>query len=65
MNHTYSNVIPKDGGPFSLFCTSCKRWVPNTANAEMRKEGCFAHSHFCVDGVPVGNDDSLPSEETE
>jgi hypothetical protein len=22
-------------------------WVPNSANAEMRKEGYFAHSHSC------------------
>lgn len=40
-------VVPKSGGPYSLFCTDCKTWVPNTANAEMRKEGCFAHSHIC------------------
>ena len=46
----YSNVIPKDGGPFSLYCTSCHRWIPNTANAEMIKEGCYSYSHFCVNG---------------
>lgn len=46
----YSNVIKMSGGPYSLFCTSCKRWIPNTANAEMRKEGCIAYSHFCVNG---------------
>lgn len=40
-------VLEKSGGPYSLFCTDCKTWVPNTANAEMRKEGCFAHSHIC------------------
>jgi hypothetical protein len=22
-------------------------WVPNSANAEMKKEGYFAHSHCC------------------
>ena len=46
----YANIIQKDGGPYSLFCTSCKRWIPNTANYEMKKEGVIAHSHFCVDG---------------
>lgn len=40
-------VIPKDGGPYSLFCTDCQVWVENTANAEMRKEGFYAHSHWC------------------
>ena len=42
---------PKPGGPFSLYCESCKCWVPNTANAEMRKEGLYAHSHWCKDGL--------------
>ena len=50
MNKEYAHVIQKSGGPFSLFCLSCKRWIPNTANAEMRKEGYFAHSHFCING---------------
>lgn len=49
--HLYSNVAPKPGGPFSLYCESCKCWVPNTANAEMRKEGLYAHSHWCKDGL--------------
>ena len=40
-------VIPKDGGPYSLFCTNCQKWIPNTANYEMKKEGFFAHSHIC------------------
>lgn len=40
-------VIPKDGGPWSLFCTDCGVWTPNTANAEMKKEGFYAHSHVC------------------
>ena len=47
-------VQPKEGGPYSLFCTDCKTWVPNTANAEMRKEGCFSHSHIC--GYPQPNE---------
>lgn len=42
-----SYVVPREGGPYSLFCTNCKMWVPNTANAEMRKEGFYAHSHSC------------------
>ena len=41
------NVIPCKGGAYSLYCTNCGRWIPNTANHEMRKEGCFAHSHIC------------------
>lgn len=40
-------VIPKEGGPYSLFCTDCHKWIPNTANYEMKKEGFFAHSHIC------------------
>ena len=40
-------VIPKNGGPYSLFCTDCLVWVANTANVEMRKEGFYAHSHIC------------------
>lgn len=40
-----------------MYCTSCHRWIPNTANAEMRKEGVYAHSHFCVDGVNKTPDD--------
>lgn len=40
-------VIPKSGGPWSLFCTDCGVWTPNTANSEMRKEGFFASSHCC------------------
>lgn len=40
-------VIPKSGGPWSLFCTDCGVWTPNTANYEMKKEGFYAHSHSC------------------
>lgn len=40
-------VIPKSGGPWSLYCTDCGVWTPNTANAEMKKEGFYAHSHVC------------------
>lgn len=41
------SVVPKEGGPYSLFCTDCKTWTPNTANYEMQKEGCYASSHCC------------------
>ena len=41
------SVIMKEGGPYSLFCTECKTWTPNTANAEMKKEGYIAYSHIC------------------
>jgi hypothetical protein len=44
-----SNVRPREGGPYSLFCYDCKRWIPNTANHEMRKEGAYAHSHVCIE----------------
>lgn len=40
-------VIQKAGGPWSLYCTKCHRWFPNTANTEMKKEGFIAHSHDC------------------
>lgn len=40
-------VKPREGGPYSLFCYGCDKWVPNTANHEMIKEGCYAHSHSC------------------
>jgi len=30
-----------------LYCEKCHCYVPNTANHEMRKEGCYAHSHVC------------------
>lgn len=40
-------VQPREGGPYSLYCYDCGEWVPNTANHEMTKEGCFSHSHWC------------------
>lgn len=43
-----SDVRPRPGGRYSLFCYDCQRWIPNTANDEMRKEGVYAHSHICV-----------------
>ena len=46
-----SNVHPKSGGPYTLYCDECGCWIPNTANAEMRKEGVIAYSHFCDNGV--------------
>ena len=42
-----SDVRPRDGGRYSLFCYDCRRWIPNTANHEMRKEGAYAYSHVC------------------
>ncbi len=44
-----SEVAPADGGPYSLRCRQCGEWVPNTANAEMRSEGMYSHSHRCAD----------------
>ena len=46
-----SNVAPKKGGPYSLYCSACGCWVPNTANHEMKKEGFYAYSHYCENGV--------------
>lgn len=46
-----TDVRPRGGGPYSLYCYDCDTWVPNTANNEMADEGCFAHSHWC--GRPV------------
>ena len=40
-------IIFKTGGPYSLYCRKCRCWVPNTANAEMIKEGVYSHSHIC------------------
>ena len=65
MEKKYADVIQKSGGPYSLYCRSCKRWVPNTANEEMKKEGVFAHSHFCVNGVPLDNDGSIADHTVE
>lgn len=45
------NVILKKGGPYSLYCTDCGCWVPNTANHEMKKEGVYAYSHYCENGI--------------
>lgn len=46
-----SNVHPRTGGPYSLFCDACGCWVPNTANHEMKKEGFYAYSHNCQNGI--------------
>lgn len=56
-------VIPKKGGPLSLFCTDCRVWTPNTANYEMKKEGFFAYSHVCgiVHKDEIRNEDYLKS----
>lgn len=40
-----SPVVMTESG--RLYCIKCRCWVPNTANTEMRKEGCYAHSHIC------------------
>ena len=45
---SYQSVKPREGGPYSLFCDNCCRWIPNTANHEMQKEGVYAHGHACV-----------------
>ena len=39
------SVIQLENG--RLWCRKCKCFVENTANSEMRKEGCYAYSHFC------------------
>ncbi len=44
----YIGVYPRDNGPYTLYCFDCGKWVPNTANTEMQKEGMFAHSHACT-----------------
>lgn len=44
---TYDDVQLREGGQYSLFCYNCRRWIPNTANHEMNREGLYAHSHFC------------------
>ena len=65
---SYQLVKPRDGGPYSLFCYNCRRWIPNTANHEMQKEGVYAHGHTCAkfsdgsvmvlleDGIPEGDE---------
>jgi hypothetical protein len=45
--HARIRVQPREGGRYSLYCFECGEWVPNTANYEMQREGCFAHSHSC------------------
>jgi DNA-directed RNA polymerase subunit RPC12/RpoP len=44
-------VTNRSGGPYELYCYGCNRWVPNTANPEMRKETYlsigFSHNHLC------------------
>lgn len=42
-----SDVRPREGGPYSLFCYDCGRWIPNTASHEMKKDGIYSHSHAC------------------
>ena len=49
---TKKGVHRRSGGPRSLYCYDCGEWVANTANYEMQREGCFAHSHICKAGGP-------------
>jgi len=52
----YSDVRPREGGPYSLFCYTCRRWIPNTACYESLRDGGYSHSHFCIkdgDGIRV------------
>lgn len=44
-----------------LYCRKCHCYVSNTANAEMRKEGCFSHRHIC--GVIQPSETYLKPEE--
>lgn len=44
-----------------LWCRRCHCYVPNTANGEMRKEGCFSHSHIC--GIKRSEETYLPDNE--
>ena len=39
------SVIQLEDG--RLWCRKCKCYVENTANSEMRKDGCYAYSHIC------------------
>lgn len=62
----YSLVLPRKGGKYSLFCYTCHRWIPNTANYEMRREGVYSHDHFCVrenSQVKVYSQEGIPEEE--
>lgn len=54
-----SDVRPREGGRYSLYCYDCNRWIPNTANHEMHKEGVYAHSHVCVNGKII-NEEGIP-----
>lgn len=65
MDKEYSNVCVRKGGPYPLFCCTCKRWIPNTANHEMQKEGVYAHSHICYKEngkVTILSEKGLPLE---
>lgn len=55
-----SSVHPKSGGPYSLYCDECGCWIPNTANAEMRKEGVIAYSHICENGICSMSNGEIP-----
>lgn len=62
----YSKVRPREGGPYSLFCYTCRRWIPNTANHEMRKEGYFAYDHSCYEEngkITILKEEGIPENE--
>lgn len=57
-----ADVKRREGGIYSLFCYECNRWIPNTANTEMRKEEIYAYSHECNSSSPLYNQ-GVPYEE--
>lgn len=64
-NVQYSLVLPRKGGRYSLFCYTCRRWIPNMANYEMAKEGYYSHSHFCKKEngtITIYTEEGIPEE---
>lgn len=64
----YSFVLPRKGGPYSLFCYTCRRWIPNESNFEMAKEGYYSHSHFCErlgDTIQIYSQFGIPEGEND
>ena len=58
-----TDVRPRKGGPYSLYCYDCGRWIPNTANHEMDKEGYFAHRHYCLPDGRIIGEEGIPDKE--
>ncbi len=61
-----SLILPRKGGRYSLFCYTCRRWIPNTASPEMKKEGVFASDHFCIrenGKIKIFGEEGIPEEE--